>query len=226
MQRKSPRTPKLKAVRKMGSTPHARRSSSKNKTVNKGINNKRKRSSIGISSLSKSKISTPKPTKKAKSGNSTPLMPKVLLSKSKVENSNPPTIVLDDTDDGIIADKSTKPTLPTSPEVEILTVKITPNGTKKVKGPSKSKSNNPQKIFSKFNFPNPVFPKDGNYIPLNNEEKSQRKMKNPTGYKFDPSAKANINFTPLVDQMTDKVYNFEGTAGCIIYNGKKRYVLF
>ena len=153
----------------MGSTPNARRSSSKNKTVNKGINIKRKRSSIGISSLSKSKISTPKPSKKNKSGNATPLMPKVLLSKS-VENESPPIIVLDDTDEVIIPDKSTKPTLPTSPEVEILTVKITPNGTKKVKGPKKPKSNNPQKIFSKFNFPNPVFPKDDNYIPLNNKE--------------------------------------------------------
>ena len=108
----------------MGSTPNARRSSSKNKTVNKGINNKRKRSSIGISSLSKSKISTPKPSKKNKSGNATPLMPKVLLSKSNLENSNPPTIVLDDTDECITTEKSTNPILTSSPEVEILTVKI------------------------------------------------------------------------------------------------------
>lgn len=210
----------------VGSTPRPSRSSSKKKDRYKSINNKRKRSSIGISSLSKSKISTPKPTKKYKLGSSTPLMPKVLLSKSNVENSNPPIIVLDDTDDVNITDKSTKPTLPSSPEVEILTVKITPNGTKKVKGPNKSKSKNPQKIISKFNFPNPVFPKDGNYIPLNNKEKSGWKTKKSTGYNFDPKAQANTNFTPLVDQMADKVYNFEGSAACNSNNGKKRYVVF
>lgn len=55
------RTPKLKALRKIGSTP-------KTKSAAKGrIGNKKKhRSSIGISSLSRSKISTPKTTKKKK----------------------------------------------------------------------------------------------------------------------------------------------------------------
>ena len=242
LQKNAARTPKLKSVRKVGSTPKSR-SAAKGRIGN----SKRKRSSIGISSLSRSKISTPKTAKKKKANSAVkkytdscsefipttskaievqPLMPRVLYHKEKdSSSSNPPIIVLDDTDEGIVVDKSTKSTLPTSPEVEILTVKITPNGSKKVKGPSKAKSNNPQKIFSKFNLPNPVFPKDENFIPVSDkQEKSKRHTRNSAGYRFDPKAKANTNFTPLSDHMPGKVYTFQGSAASTGSYGGNRYL--
>jgi ribonuclease ZC3H12 len=108
-------------------------------------------------------------------------------------------------------------------EVEILTVKITPNGSKKVKGPGQGKKNNPQAIFSKFNLPNPVFPKDENFIPIaGHDEKVQRQVRNRTGYKFDPNAPANTNFTRSVGQMRGKVYQFKGSWSSIGSHGNKR----
>ena len=196
----------------MRSTPLLRSAA---KLKHKAIH-KRKRSSIGISSLSKSRVSTPKSSKKAKidiSNRAKPLMGKN-LKKKKVNSTEHTTIVLDETDEGIIVDASTKSENVDSPDVEILTVKITPNGTKNIKASKKSKKYNPQTIFSKFNLPNPVFPKDTNYIPLNDgEEKNvKRKPNKSKGYKFDPNAKPNTNFTSLVQENSGKVYQFGGPS--------------
>ena len=137
------------------------------------------------------------------------------MSQKPIGNVNdPPIIVLDDIDEGGQIDEKTKvPEGSSSPEIEILTVKITPNDTKKVKAPENCKTMTPQKILSKFNFPNPVFPQNSNYIPLSSGEiKSRRQTRNSTGYRFDPKSKANVNFTPLVDEMAGKVFTFHGSA--------------
>ena len=229
------KTPQLKNVRKLGSTPG-------NKSGFKNLK-KKKRSSIGISSLSRSKLSTPKfatdtkietgsqkPKRRNRSNTVSPttkavgvkpLMPRVLMKKKyPTDATNPPTIVLDGTDEGIVCDESTNRLVaPPSPEIEILTVKITPNGSKKVKLP-KSQAKNSQRIFSKFNIPNPVFPKAQDYIPLTSGEvKSRRQTRNSTGYRFDPKAKPNINFTPMENQMTGRVFSFQGSAA----QNEKRY---
>ena len=142
-------------------------------------------------------------------------MSKHIRKGSKTSSSESTTIVLDETDEGIISDASSKSTVPdSSPDIEILTVKITPHGTKNVKAPKKAKKCNAQKIFSKFNLPNPVFPKNTNYIPLNDEKENiaGRKPDKSKGYKFDPNAKPKTNFTPMVEQMAGKVYHFEGPS--------------
>ena len=191
---------------------------------------KRKRSSIGISTLSKSRVSTPKSTKKAKfdvSNSLKPLMPKLLNKDAKVSFVEPATIVLDETDEGIVEDASTKSSLPHSPDIEILTVKISQSGTKKVKASKKAKNCNPQKIFSKFNLPNPVYPKNRNYIPLN-DKKETTTRRNPNeakGYKFDPKAKPNIKFAPLAEQKAGQVYQFEATSGYNGSSGNQRCVI-
>ena len=190
---------------------------------------KRKRSSIGLSALSKSRFSTPKSSKKAKFDHSEPikpLMPNILKNKCRNNTGESETIVLDDTDEGIIVDASTKSSVPdSSPDIEILTVKITPKGSKNVKASKKLKKRNPQKIFSKFNLPNPVFPKDTNYIPLNDEgeTKAKRKQEKSKGYKFDPNSKPKTHFTPLVEQMAGQVYHFEGPSTSKQACGSQRY---
>ena len=242
LQKNVAKTPKLKSVKKFSATPQTRSLSKSKMKSNKG-----RRSSIGISSLSKSKISTPKTGKKNKAKTAEnkksnanncsstasaidvevpPLMPRVLMSnENSSKNENPPVIILDDTEDGEIHDETANGVSPPSPEVEILTVKITPNGSKKVKGPGQGKKNNPQAIFSKFNLPNPVFPKDENFIPIaGHDEKVQRQVKNRAGFKFDPNAPANTNFTRSADQMRGKVYQFKGSSSSIGSHGNKRYV--
>ena len=189
---------------------------------------KRKRSSIGLSALSKSRFSTPKSSKKAKLDHSEPikpLMPNILKKKGRNSTAESETIILDETDEGIIVDASTKSSVPdSSPDIEILTVKITPKGSKNVKASKKVKKRNPQKIFSKFNLPNPVFPKDTDYIPLNDEEtKAKRRPEKSKGYKFDPNAKPKTDFTPLVNQMAGQVYHFEGPSTSKQSCGSQRY---
>ena len=191
---------------------------------------KRKRSSIGLSALSKSRFSTPKSSKKAKLDHSEPikpLMPNILKTKFRNSTAESETIVLDETDEGIIVDASTKSSLPnSSPDIEILTVKITPKGSKKVKASKKVKKRNPQKIFSKFNLPNPVFPKDTDYIPLHDEGETQAKRQvKSKGYKFDPNAKPKTHFTPMVEQMAGQVYHFEGPSTSKQACGSQRYNL-
>ena len=61
LQKNVAKTPKLKSVKKFSATPQTRSLSKSKMKSNKG-----RRSSIGISSLSKSKISTPKTGKKNK----------------------------------------------------------------------------------------------------------------------------------------------------------------
>ena len=188
---------------------------------------KRKRSSIGISSLSKSRVSTPKIPKKTKfdaSNSLKPLMPKLLKRDAEVSFVEPATIVLDETDEGIIEDVSTKSTVAHSPDIEILSVKISKSGTRKVKTSKKTKKRNPQNIFSKFNLPNPVYPKNTNYIPLNDKQEAQKRRnpKEAKGYKFDPHAKPNTKFTPLVEQTAGQVYQFEGTSGYSQSSGNQR----
>ena len=239
------KTPQLKSIRNVRGTPKAR-SISKNKSYRR----KSGRKSIGISTLSTSKISTPKvqksqlTTKTGKSGSvpnrsrrgkssalspeCKPLMPRVLMSKNNsCDKIDPPTIVIDDTDEGIICDdsSSTKATVSSkSPEIEIIKVKITPGGSKTVNvagvnvnvvGDKKKKATNPQRIFSKFNLPNPLFPKDKGYIPLSlgpaKEQKRQtRNSSGFRGYEFNPNVAPDTNFTPAVEQAAGKVFPFVG----------------
>ena len=247
LQNKGPtaKTPQLKSIRNVGGTPKAG-SISKNKSYRR----KSGRKSIGISTLTTSKISTPKvqksqlTTKTGKSGSvpnrsrrgkssalspeCKPLMPRVLMSKNNsCDKIDPPTIVIDDTDEGIICDdsSSTKATVSSkSPEIEIIKVKITPGGSKTVNvagvnvnvvGDKKKKATNPQRIFSKFNLPNPLFPKDKGYIPLSlgpaKEQKRQtRNSSGFRGYEFNPNAAPDTNFTPAVEQAAGKVFPFVG----------------